>query len=1185
MPDAPAKKQVTCKLKDPRGALTNACGVMSPQSMKKCSAALQLVPSYARHFVLRHGDHCIHMSSTDIPKMPSEGHPLLCRLAASPCQCRSKTQLLTNVEYSSCQLYRLDQAGTGGQCMVPSTVNLGLTLHTGWTCQLTSDVMLKVPRHTSLTALLSKQVAKFRTRLAAADRANLSIHAKIIYFNTFLLSLFYYSQTHRYFAPSLLRPIYQAMANFLLRRYWFPQRLLVGLCRWLKIGPLLDPTVTQAVSLFGCYLRQGHTSFADDHEGSYARQVHQCWRYWQTQLPAEDIQRLLLILRQTSEPAQRANRFKQQFKQMAIARLLETSHLHLINRLHRNGWALGPSAEFLGWLADLPTTQVGAVPRYAVLRWALGEDADFWLPLRGKLSRSQPCLWCQNNTRCFPSGPGYGALCPYCFLPATARDLALSDLSEECVAFLQFHKIALPPLTRLPPAVSRILTTEGCRTPNTYVPCVLCQQGVNSIDHWLSFCQVAHLAWLALWVSAAPEINWRAAPSRCTGVALCYLLFHLRRLVTEYGGLRPVIACVRVRSVSQHVLDLWQRIYRSLPSTLLRHFRAPPQAGEVSCVDSSKIRLQRFPTVALESALLPAKGLCTTQAFVAGDTIATFAKNDCRLRLLLTQHRKLPFPTATACLVPFVCHCGSTHLRLKATDDLSADTIILLSEPRNWQGCLVQFDGSAHKHTQTGGAGVSLLHITQTSTTLVQWLSLPLLSCPDNVIAEAHACRAAIELAFEYYVSCLSKGIAVDSVVIQGDILPIINYLQHRGRVKKPAVVAILDRCQRLLARAPCLFRLVYLPRECNQLADYFAGQASAAARDSIGDPLVPLHHAALPPYQLSQSLGFLIEQGDVTQAPAFVLTECPSPAPPGLSALLRLKPHYKFVTMDYLAASAASTHRLVVGYKPTVVARGGRYYAVGNTAQRLPRQVRLLLFGSSHWEIDISGAHYELMRRHCKAVAVHLDLLPITATTDLDQLVKTWPLVIINSATPQEVKKRLQGDLPPFLVRFAREVFAASRYVMQHPPPWCPTIPNQLGRGASFHFFEVLEQHAAWLAYTFLQARVGFHSVIWLHDGFWVSPRPREDALADLHSHLCRALGFDAAEAPLMRCDPLQVKRELLLAQCANPARTVGTLTGVPTGPLPPVVRIYRKRTFAAARPESQEALGQRLSKRARTN
>ena len=64
-------------------------------------------------------------------------------------------------------------------------------------------------------------------------------------------------------------------------------------------------------------------------------------------------------------------------------------------------------------------------------------------------------------------------------------------------------------------------------------------------------------------------------PSRSIGVALCYMLFHLRRLVTEYGGLRPNIACVRHCSISHHVLDLWQRIYSSLPSTLLTHFRAP----------------------------------------------------------------------------------------------------------------------------------------------------------------------------------------------------------------------------------------------------------------------------------------------------------------------------------------------------------------------------------------------------------------------------------------------------------------------------------------------------------------------------------------------------------------------------------------------------------------------------------
>ena len=181
----------------------------------------------------------------------------------------------------------------------------------------------------------------------------------------------------------------------------------------------------------------------------------------------------------------------------------------------------------------------------------------------------------------------HGAQCPSCFLPATARDLTLHDLPEDCVAFVRFHKLAMPSLSRLPPAVSRLPTSEGCRARDSYAPCVLCQQGANSIDHWLSFCQVAHLTWIALWVSAAPEINWRGVPSRSAGVALCYLLFHLHRFVAEYGGLRPVIACVRTRSVSQHVLDLWQRVYRSLPSTLLRHFRAPPQASETSCVDST----------------------------------------------------------------------------------------------------------------------------------------------------------------------------------------------------------------------------------------------------------------------------------------------------------------------------------------------------------------------------------------------------------------------------------------------------------------------------------------------------------------------------------------------------------------------------------------------------------------------
>ena len=138
----------------------------------------------------------------------------------------------------------------------------------------------------------------------------------------------------------------------------------------------------------------------------------------------------------------------------------------------------------------------------------------------------------------------------------------------------------------------------------------------------------------------------------------------------------------------------------------------------------------------------------------------------------------------------------------------------------------------------------------------------------------------------------------------------------------------------------------------------------------------------------------------------------------------------------------------------------------------------------------------------------------------------------------------------------------------------------------APFHFFEVLEQHVTWAAHSFLQPRVGFTSAIWLRDGFWVAPRPGEEMLAALHSHLCRTFSFDLTETPLMRCDPLQPKLAHLLAECANPSPVISSLSrAFSHRPLPAVVRIHRKRTFTVAHPEYQEALERRLTKRARKN
>ena len=274
-----------------------------------------------------------------------------------------------------------------------------------------------------------------------------------------------------------------------------------------------------------------------DTDESYRRQVYACWKYWQQQLAPDEVRQLLLLLDQPQDAPRSIKRFLDRFKQFAIARHIDESVLHLSSRISRNGWTYGPSVEFLEWLAQTPVSHVGAVPRFAVLRWALGEDADLWLPLRGHVSHTSPCVWRGRDARNYPAGPTRGALCYTC----TRQHPGLpSPLSDALLNFLNLHGTVrceglVSPSTIFTPIATKLCSSTGPLTQAAPIPCVLCQGGANAIDHWLSYCPVVYGAWLLLWKGVSPPLDWRSAPNRQTGVALCYLLFHARRLVTEYG--------------------------------------------------------------------------------------------------------------------------------------------------------------------------------------------------------------------------------------------------------------------------------------------------------------------------------------------------------------------------------------------------------------------------------------------------------------------------------------------------------------------------------------------------------------------------------------------------------------------------------------------------------------------------
>lgn len=324
-----------------------------------------------------------------------------------------------------------------------------------------------------------------------------------------------------------------------------------------------------------------------------------------------------------------------------------------------------------------------------------------------------------------------------------------------------------------------------------------------------------------------------------------------------------------------------------------------PGESAPACVDARHVEVQRYPKVRIHAALFPAKGLRTLASFQVGDTIATFSAQDTRLRLLLTQHRHLPFPVATTRLAPYSCHCGQTHLRLEATSAIYDNSMILLREPEDWHGLLVQFDDKR------------------------------LIVCTPYRVGSSYHC-----------------------IVIQGDILPLINYLQHRGRLKRASIVTLMEQCYALLAAAQFVFRLVYLPRECNKLADYFAGQASATAQTAWKDPLAIPTYIPPVPYHLAQKLGFSLFSVQEGALPAFVLTKCPdlrTPLPPFVASQ---HPTHRVRIEDYIATAMHHQGTLTVGYKTALSGPHGRYCVVGYAGQRLPRPVPLALFGATHWEV-----------------------------------------------------------------------------------------------------------------------------------------------------------------------------------------------------------------------------------------
>ena len=193
-------------------------------------------------------------------------------------------------------------------------------------------------------------------------------------------------------------------------------------------------------------------------------------------------------------------------------------------------------------------------------------------------------------------------------------------------------------------------------------------------------------------------------------------------------------------------------------------------------VDDEQISLQRVLPVDIETMHLPPI-VCTLKAAGAtGDCVALLPLSSSASAILRDMQLNPPEMERNVTLSMTYCTCDEYHIQVTLTTECAAGDLLVpcqFGDPK----IFVQFDGFAHQDAGIGGAGAGLYEISAHGLQLLDWGSVAIPQCKDNIVAEVLGADLALGL-YERYVkycrSCSLRPLLLDR--IQGDIKPLINH-------------------------------------------------------------------------------------------------------------------------------------------------------------------------------------------------------------------------------------------------------------------------------------------------------------------------------------------------------------------------------------------------------------------------
>ena len=568
----------------------------------------------------------------------------------------------------------------------------------------------------------------------------------------------------------------------------------------------------------------------------------------------------------------------------------------------------------------------------------------------------------------------------------------------------------------------------------------------------------------------------------------------------------------------------------------MQHIRTQLASAHCS-INDSLLSCCDKPPLHISCALAPARACFTREAVEANQTVAVVPLGSEPLQLV---QQTIPVGTGISpnvLLSTFQCECGDYHCRITALQPIGTDEVLSSCLNSDKTTLLV---GSCHADTGTGGAGAALLELQREGLTLLKWRAVALPSCPDNIFAEAVSANLATDLLCEEMVH---RSYAVDHAYLQGDILPIVKHLAFAGRFRRIDLQPIIQQIRRKQSRFFDHGKWVYRPREANILADYLAGVASRAAQAFPAHISEPTEIAVEAPYQLAMRSGAIVLEERPRGVTILLLTEVPKVSMELVSKFLRqtANQQYRIDLETYLAGTANLTKPRIVEYTASAIDCLGRLYGRGPCAQRLPRKVRLLLFGNTHQEVDMVGAFYEIMRRLLRSShlphivdlrAILMDLLGLVPLNQRFAVVKRHPLIVMNAGASEacaKIEREHHITCPPALHHLSLQIESATQVLVNNHLPAKRPHYSTHARGAAFRTLEWYEEHIMISYYKELTRRCHITSAIWLHDGLWLPKELSPHLLYEAERAMLHQLQLDSCDPPSsVYVNSLQLRRRL---------------------------------------------------------